>query len=316
MAAFQSFAVCLLLVLFSRARASESPHPEEQPEVHNVTDPYSQITFYLFTRFNPSVANQIYVGDLNGANFDPAKSTKFLVHGFAAQAFNSWPLDMKDAFLALEDCNVITVDWAGLAAAPDYVAARANARPTGEYLAEMYFFLEGLGLSFDSMHCVGKSLGCHVCGFSGKAVLNETLNLIGRISGMDPALPLFDIDRPENRLSIEDAALVDIMHTCGGVLGFEKPLGHIDFFPNGGVPVQPGCSPDITGNCSHSRAESFYIESIPLNNFRAVQCESWELYLTGACVDNPFTFMGYLFDFSLTGNFFLETASEAPFALG
>jgi hypothetical protein len=47
-------------------------------------------------RSNPSVANQIFVGDLNGANFDPSKSTKFLVHGFAAQAFNSWPMDFKD----------------------------------------------------------------------------------------------------------------------------------------------------------------------------------------------------------------------------
>jgi hypothetical protein len=34
-----------------------------------------------------------------------------------------------------------------------------------------------------------------------------------------------------------------------------------------------------------------------MNNFRGVQCESWELYLTGACADNVFAFMGYLFDF-------------------
>jgi len=70
---------------------------------------------------------------------------------------------------------------------------------------------------------------------------------LSRISGLDPALPLFDIDQPENRLSTSDAELVDVIHTCGGILGFEKPLGHIDFFPNAGVPVQPGCAPDITG---------------------------------------------------------------------
>ncbi|XP_065351815.1 lipase member H-like [Cloeon dipterum] len=314
MAIFQTLVVILTTVLlFSRAGSVED---FDSWQTHNVTDPYSQITFYLFTRSNPSVANQIFVGDLNGANLDPSKSTKFLVHGFAAQAFNSWPMQFKDAMLALEDANVVSVDWSGLAAAPDYVAARANARPTGEYLAEMYLFLEQLGLDLSLVHCVGKSLGAHVCGFSGKAVLNETQVLISRISGLDPALPLFSIDRPENRLSKDDAELVDIVHTCGGALGFEKPLGHIDFFPNGGVPVQPGCSPDITGNCSHGRADEFYIESIPLNNFRAVECESWEQYLTGACANNTFTFMGYLFDFSLTGNFFLETASQSPYALG
>jgi Lipase len=76
---------------------------------------------------------------------------------------------------------------------------------------------------------------------------------LSRISGLDPALPLFDIDEPDNRLSTSDAVLVDIVHTCGGWLGFEKPLGHIDFFPNGGVFVQPGCSPDITGFSARRR---------------------------------------------------------------
>lgn len=69
---------------------------------------------------------------------------------------------------------MISVDWESLAAPIDYIAARLNARPVGEYLAEMYLYLNGLGLSLDATHCIGKSLGAHVCGFSGKAVLNET----------------------------------------------------------------------------------------------------------------------------------------------
>jgi Lipase len=69
---------------------------------------------------------------------------------------------------------VISVDWESLAAPIDYIAARLNARPVGEYLAEMYAYLTELGLSLDATHCIGKSLGAHVCGFSGKAVLNET----------------------------------------------------------------------------------------------------------------------------------------------
>jgi Lipase len=69
---------------------------------------------------------------------------------------------------------VISVDWESLAAPIDYIAARLNARPVGEYLGEMYAYLTELGLSLDATHCIGKSLGAHVCGFSGKAVLNET----------------------------------------------------------------------------------------------------------------------------------------------
>ena len=55
-----------------------------------------------------------------------------------------------------------------------------------------------------------------------------------------------------------DAAMVDIIHTNGGpiidgCLALSEPLGHADFYPNGGkhqVPAwpsihQPGCTPHI-----------------------------------------------------------------------
>lgn len=38
-----------------------------------------------------------------------------------------------------------------------------------------------------------------------------------------------------------DAEFVDVVHTDGGVFGFDSPLGHVDFYPNGGMPFQPGC---------------------------------------------------------------------------
>lgn len=50
---------------------------------------------------------------------------------------------------------------------------------------------------------------------------------------------------PKNsRLTNEDAVVVDAIHTDGGVFGVKETTGTIDFFPNGGVPVQPGCTPD------------------------------------------------------------------------
>lgn len=38
-----------------------------------------------------------------------------------------------------------------------------------------------------------------------------------------------------------DAKFVDVIHTDGGVFGFPTAIGHADFFPNGGVALQPGC---------------------------------------------------------------------------
>jgi hypothetical protein len=33
----------------------------------------------------------------------------------------------------------------------------------------------------------------------------------------------------------------DIIHTDGGLLGIPWNLGHVDFYPNNGVALQPGC---------------------------------------------------------------------------
>lgn len=60
-------------------------------------------------------------------------------------------------------------------------------------------------------------------------------------SGLDPAFPLFDQGSPHRRLSPSDAKFVDIIHTDGGLLGNPHAIGHADFYPNGGTPLQPGC---------------------------------------------------------------------------
>lgn len=57
---------------------------------------------------------------------------------------------------------------------------------------------------------------------------------------MDPALPLFKNADIDDRLDITDAQFVQVIHTCSGLLGFNRALGHVDYWPNGGF-NQPGC---------------------------------------------------------------------------
>lgn len=45
---------------------------------------------------------------------------------------------------------------------------------------------------------------------------------------------------PAVRLDPTDAAYVDVIHTDAGTLGTTQRVGHIDFWPNGGV-HQRGC---------------------------------------------------------------------------
>ena len=62
---------------------------------------------------------------------------------------------------------------------------------------------------------------------------------IKRITGLDPAGPLFGHNASE-RLDKNDAEFVDIIHT-DKILGLDLPIGHVDFYPNGGE-SQPSCS--------------------------------------------------------------------------
>lgn len=75
---------------------------------------------------------------------------------------------------------MIAVDWQKGTTNPNYIQGRANTKPVGEYLATLLGFLaQSTGAKLEEIHCMGHSLGAHVCGYNGKA-LNGAL---GRITG-------------------------------------------------------------------------------------------------------------------------------------
>lgn len=66
------------------------------------------------------------------------------------------------------------------------------------------------------------------------------------VVGLDPAAPLFESQDPRARLDLTDAMFVDVIHSNGenlilGGLGSWQPMGHVDFYPNGGR-MQKGCT--------------------------------------------------------------------------
>lgn len=74
--------------------------------------------------------------------------------------------------------------------------------------------------------------------------IKQVLSIIP-LSGLDPAEPHFSKTDPIVRLDPTDADFVDVIHTdagpfLSGGLGISEPVGHVDFYPNGGI-EQPGC---------------------------------------------------------------------------
>lgn len=92
--------------------------------------------------------------------------------------------------------------------------------------------------------------------------------LFNFLIGLDPAFPLYNSGSPSTRLSSADAKFVDVIHTDGGVLGHPWPLGHADFYPNGGVPLQPGCAQ----------------QEIARNRWLNVICK-WNIYLDSSLLN-------------------------------
>ena len=60
------------------------------------------------------------------------------------------------------------------------------------------------------------------------------------VVALDSAGKYFEAAHPEARLDSRDAQFVDVIHTDSDGSGLEKPLGHLDFYPNGGED-QKGC---------------------------------------------------------------------------
>lgn len=272
----------------------------------------SDVIFQLYRRSSPSTYSVLVPYDDNSfSGFDASLPTRLYIHGWMSSSSSGQ--EVKNAYLSVDDYNVIVVDWSELAK-DLYSFAKDSVKDVGAAVATLLDYLVTYkGAKLSTVHVTGHSLGAHVAGVAGSLVSGT----LSKITGLDPAAPLYGNENLADRLDKGDASFVEVIHTCGGLLGWSDPLGHVDFFPNDGTLIQPGCGLDLAGACSHSRSHEYFGESITTSvGFYAYQCSSYNDYEDGNCYSNSIALMGEYTSRSASGRYYLDTTKSSPFARG
>ncbi|KAG9510334.1 Inactive pancreatic lipase-related protein 1 [Fragariocoptes setiger] len=301
-------------------------HPRHRPI--NVRPWHRDRIRTTFTLYNlRSVAGHIMRpwNDLNleNSNFDPQLETKIIIPGWLDNIKHTlWVKKLKDAFLfSWGPVNIIVIQWTNFT---PYTLATANCRVVGAEIANLLKFIESRYAKYarTNYHLIGHSLGAHIAAYCG-----DRLPGLGRITALDPARPFFEGMPKSVRLDRDDAKFVDVIHSDftpeNAILlfmsfGMTKPVGHVDFFPNGPQLLQPGCIRDTLFSipngigqgwahgsipiavlesirylvaCDHQRSHEWFIESV-LNRkckFVGLKCTDMDGVVNGrcSCDDSP-----------------------------
>ncbi|XP_048867049.1 lipase member H [Brienomyrus brachyistius] len=245
------------------------------------------VKLLLYTGANPDCGHQLSHHDLTHQPlFNLSRRTAMVIHGYRPTgAPPIWVSHMVHLLAAQDDTNVVVVDWNRGAANINYFTAVANSRSTAINISSFIQKMQEHGASLSSIHLIGMSLGAHVAGFVGAMLKGK----IGRITGLDPAGPLFNGVPPAERLDPTDAQFVDVLHTDMHGLGYKGSLGHIDFYANGGA-EQPGCPKSIFAGksyfvCDHQRAVFLFLCALNKTcSFTAYPCSSYSDFQDGRCL--------------------------------
>lgn len=285
--------------------------------------PNENVTFWLYTRNtaqNPTQLNMFEPETIIEAPFVLDRPLIVLIHGYTGHKDYAPNTSIRPAYLAHGEYNIISLDYNPLALEPCYYQAVRNLAVVANCTAQLLdFMIDRNMFTLDDIHVVGFSLGGQTSGMIANYIRSGKLR---RITGLDPAKPLFVTAPNEFKLDQSDADFVQVIHTDVFARGILHPSGHADFYVNGGV-EQPGCSSQsmmTTGECNHNRAPEYFAESIASKaGFWGYRCAHWYLYMLGLCVkreDSQLALMGAYTDNTTRGLYFLDANMNSPFAQG
>ncbi|KAL1117624.1 hypothetical protein AAG570_003939, partial [Ranatra chinensis] len=140
--------------------------------------------------------------------------------------------------------NIIVADWSVYSLNGLYTSVLKSVPLASADIANLVDALVAANVTTKrKVHIVGYDVGAHVAGSAGSYMDPKP----GRITGLDAYAAGYGNGGLDNWLDKNDAVFVDTIHTCGGgYLGLDVEYGHVDFYPNKGLPPQPTCQDAAT----------------------------------------------------------------------
>lgn len=88
-----------------------------------------EVNFFYFS--NSANNTQVYSDD-NLNYIDVSRPIAFIIHGWEDDSNDTWVEDLTDLYTETGEYGVITVDWAGPASNPFYLASVEDVRAVGK----------------------------------------------------------------------------------------------------------------------------------------------------------------------------------------
>ncbi|KAI5639767.1 lipase domain-containing protein [Phthorimaea operculella] len=265
--------------------------------------------YHLFTRNNPTVSQPILLNNaaqLTTTNFSASRRTIMLIHGWRQDASSDIAAVLVPAFLAVEDVNIIVVDWSAGASSLLYRVVIANTITSGAAVARFITWLnQASGATLAQYHIVGHGFGGHQAGIVGRNLGGN----VAYITGLNPALVGWVNNI--NRFLPNDGIYTEVIHT-NYLIGYIEALAQVDFYPNGGISM-PGCD---SNQCDDLRSIFYFAESLSSGGFTGIWCFNHYAAVLSLCgqLSRSSQMGGLAPKTGSSGVYWLETNAAPPFS--